>query len=118
KCLGRLEVNRELEFGRLLDRQVSGPGTLEDLVNVLSRSAEHVAEVRPIGHQRASLDEVFLSIDHWQARIRRQCEKRLSMIEEVGIDNNVQSLSLRSPCSRKSRIKVLGRSCAHKAQLD
>lgn len=32
---GSLEVDAQLEFGRLLDGQVGGFGTLEDLVDVL-----------------------------------------------------------------------------------
>ena len=37
---GGLEVDDELELGRLLDRQVAGLGALEDLVDIPSRSAE------------------------------------------------------------------------------
>ena len=32
--LGRLEVDDELEFGRLLDRQVGGLGPLEDPIRI------------------------------------------------------------------------------------
>src|SRR5215510_9927824 len=36
--LCRLQVDRELECGGLLDRQVSGPGSFQDLVHVRCRT--------------------------------------------------------------------------------
>src|ERR1700754_3513345 len=47
----RLEVNDEFKLRRLLHRQISRFGTLEDLVYVHSRAPIEVIEVRPIGHE-------------------------------------------------------------------
>ena len=55
--LGGLEVDDELELRRLLDRQVSGLCTLQDLVHV-DRSAPVISFsfVGRIGHENAGLD--------------------------------------------------------------
>src|SRR5215472_14458397 len=51
--LGGLEVDDQLEFRRLLDREVRRFGALEDLVNIVGRDPEHVGKTRPIRHQKA-----------------------------------------------------------------
>jgi hypothetical protein len=60
---GCLEVDHELELGRLLDRQRSGIGALEDLVDE-GRGAEiDVAEARAVGGEAASLGEAAKAVD-------------------------------------------------------
>src|SRR6266852_2793167 len=44
--LGGLEVDNQLELGRLLDGEIAGLGALEDLVDVASSMAELVGVVR------------------------------------------------------------------------
>src|SRR5262249_6224437 len=50
---GRLQVDDELEFGRLQDRQVGGLRALEDLTGVGADLAPHVQTIGPIAHQQA-----------------------------------------------------------------
>jgi len=45
-----LEVDDEIELHRLLDRQITGPGPLQDSINIASRSAKVVRHIGPIGH--------------------------------------------------------------------
>src|SRR5512132_611351 len=49
--LGRLEVDDQLELGRLLDRQVARPGALQDLVHEDGRALGHRQQTRAIGHE-------------------------------------------------------------------
>src|SRR5215467_4015136 len=65
KCLGGLKIDNQLKLGGLLNRQVGGFGTLEDLNDVPGRSVEQVAEVRPIRHQAAVFREVSLPVCNW-----------------------------------------------------
>src|SRR5512144_3014119 len=51
-----LEVDYQLELGRLLDGQLGGPGTLEDLVHEDRRAPPDVVDVRAVAHQTAGLD--------------------------------------------------------------
>ena len=53
--LGGLEVDDQLEFGGLLDGQIRGFGSSENLVHVAGRTAVQIAKVRPIGHEASSL---------------------------------------------------------------
>ena len=52
-----LEVNDQVEPGRLLDRKISWPRALQDLVDVSCRAMAALERVRSIGHQAADLHE-------------------------------------------------------------
>src|SRR6516225_38477 len=61
------EVDDKLEFGRLLDRQVTGPFTLEDAIDIGRRLPVCLEHLNPVGHQAAACDEVAERIDGRQA---------------------------------------------------
>ena len=48
--LGGLEVDDQIEFGRLLDRKVGGFRPTQNLVDVVPGAPEQIGEVGPIGH--------------------------------------------------------------------
>ena len=54
--LGRLEVDRQVEFHRLLDGQVRRFGAAENLVDVDGRPAEYWIPVYSIGNQAPQFD--------------------------------------------------------------
>jgi hypothetical protein len=47
-----LEIEEQLEFGRLLDRQISGLCTFQNFVDVGCCAAEIIGKVLPIRHQK------------------------------------------------------------------
>ena len=55
---GGLEIDHQLEFSRLLNRQVTGLGTLEDLVHKNSSAAKKVKGVRPIADKAPTFCEL------------------------------------------------------------
>ena len=55
--LGGLEVDHQLKLGGLLDRQVTGLGALEDLVDVPSGVTRELPEVGAVGDQSPSFNE-------------------------------------------------------------
>jgi hypothetical protein len=61
------EVDDKLEFGRLLDWQVSGPFTLENAIDIGRRLPVSLEHLNPVGHQAAGGDEVAERIDGRQA---------------------------------------------------
>src|SRR6478672_6676549 len=63
ECLRRLEIDHELDLGRLLDRDVGGPSALKDAVDVAGKLAEGVADVRPVGQETAGKD-VLAALEH------------------------------------------------------
>jgi hypothetical protein len=50
---GRLEVNRKIDFGRLLDRDVGGLCATQNLIGIVARAPEQVREVRSVRYQPA-----------------------------------------------------------------
>src|SRR6266542_778402 len=54
--LGSLEVDHQLELRRLLNGEVGGLSTFEDLVHVACGTAEIVGEFRAVAHQAAPCD--------------------------------------------------------------
>src|SRR5262245_41126326 len=53
KRLRSFEIDDEFVFCRLLDRQLTGFGTLEYTINIASSLPEHVSLVRSVGNQSA-----------------------------------------------------------------
>jgi hypothetical protein len=65
--LGGGQVDDEIELGRLLDREVGGIRTTQNLVDMVSRAPEQVREVWSIGHETSSLDVLPKSVHRRQA---------------------------------------------------
>src|SRR5262249_9637143 len=53
--LGGLEIDHQLEFRGLIDREVLGLGTFENLRHVVGAAAVHGREIDAIGHEPARL---------------------------------------------------------------
>src|SRR5436309_11201077 len=51
QCLRGFQVDHQFELGRLLDGQVAGLGTLENLVDVGRGAPKQIRLVRSIGHK-------------------------------------------------------------------
>ena len=49
--IGSREINEEIEFGRLLDRELGWLRSAQNLIDQVGSSAPHVSPVRSIGHQ-------------------------------------------------------------------
>src|SRR5205814_7944668 len=62
--LGGFEVDQQLEFGRLLDRQIGGLLALEDLPGINTGLAEHPGDARSKADQAAGDDETAEFTDH------------------------------------------------------
>jgi len=54
------EIDAEVELGRLLDRQLAGPGALEDLIDENGRAPVHLDDARALGHLVPGPDEFEL----------------------------------------------------------
>ena len=72
---GRLQVDDELEFGRLQDRQVGGIGALKDLTGVDADLTIHVQDIGPIAHQPTRFDMFANGIGRGNRIARRECRK-------------------------------------------
>src|SRR5215813_5882132 len=92
--LGGLEVDRQLEFGRLLDRQFSGFRTLKNFARVDAALAISIGEVRSVAHQAAGY-RVLSQFEHRRHRIpccQRGDLKALAREEWIGDHEDRASL--------------------------
>src|SRR5262249_24091367 len=48
---GRLEIDDELDFGRLHDRQIGGLGALEDASDIVAHLTPHIGKISSIDNQ-------------------------------------------------------------------
>src|SRR5215470_12935426 len=70
--LGDLDVNDQLELSRLLDGEVGGLGTLEDLVHDGGSPPEEEGGVRPVRHQAPRIWELTQGVHGRQAAASSQ----------------------------------------------
>src|SRR5437870_754166 len=63
ECLGGLEIDDQLEFGRLLDWQVGRFGAFEDLSDVTAGLTIRRHQVRSVADQTAGSGEFALHVD-------------------------------------------------------
>src|SRR5262245_12296956 len=71
--LGGGQVDDEFKFCRLLDRDIGGLRSTEDLVDQLGSAAEQIGYVGSIRYKTSRFDVLALHVDRRQSRARRQC---------------------------------------------
>src|SRR5438552_17109883 len=83
--LGGVEVDDQLEFGRLLDRQIGRLGGLEDLSGVNAHLTGDGTPARSIANQAAGIDKFTPLIDRWDGMARCQRHQLLASVDEQSI---------------------------------
>jgi len=68
----RLDVNGKIKLGRLLNRNVAGLCSMQNLVNHVGRSPEQIGVARSIGHETTGLDIIVIAEDCRQMCADRQ----------------------------------------------
>src|SRR5437879_3449693 len=58
-----LEIDNKFELRRLLDRQVSGLGALEDFIDIDGKISENAVKVRTVGHEATSSCKTRVSVN-------------------------------------------------------
>ena len=77
--LGGLEVDHQLELGRLLHRQVGRLLALEDAIDVAGGAPVCVGRVDPVGDQAAASDENAVRVDRRQPMLGRKRDDPLTV---------------------------------------
>src|SRR5262249_33230083 len=67
-----LNVDDQLELGRLHDRQIGWLGTFEDAANIDANLAKRIRKVRPVAHEPADVGKLPLRVARWNGMARRQ----------------------------------------------
>src|SRR4030067_1589737 len=94
---GGLEIDAELEPGRLLDRKLRRFGALQNLVDVNGGAALQQPEIRPVTHQSAESGGVRESMNRWQPAPFRDVSKFLCISHEGDVRQDQNGLRIRLP---------------------
>src|SRR5215203_6841805 len=104
--LGALEVDDQLNFGGLLDRQVSWLVALENPAGVDASQTMKFRKVAAVAHQAASCGEFAKLVDRGHPMAERQYgELFVSAVEEcVGANDEPAYLQLRQACEGRFEV--------------
>src|SRR4030095_3306479 len=76
------EIDRELESGRALDRQITGSCATQDPVDIARGTPAHPGHGRSIRHEPAILDEFLELVDRRQTIFCRELDQLASLRAE------------------------------------
>src|SRR5262249_28440019 len=82
ESVGGLTIDHQVEFGRLLDRQVARLCALENLVDERRGATEEIEEVLAIAHQPTSLHVIALWEHGRQTVRKRKFSNTLALLQE------------------------------------
>src|SRR5215831_149321 len=68
QCLGGRDIDDEVEFGRLLDRDVAWLRSVQYFVHKIAGAAKQVWIIWSVRHQTSRFDELPYICDRWQSR--------------------------------------------------
>src|SRR5260221_9930985 len=74
-----LEVHREADLARLVDRHFGGYLALHDSEHVIRRALKHSLKVRPVGEHGSCVPPLQGGADSWQSMLERKRSDRLSV---------------------------------------
>src|SRR6516225_7658817 len=103
---GGLEIDNQLEFVRLLHRQVGRLLASEDTVDIVCRSPEHVGRIRTVSDQTAAFGEMCVGIYGGQAMPSYPLDDQVTTNISEGVGNNDQAATLLSPKCRYNALDV------------
>src|SRR6185295_20284401 len=89
--LGGLEIDDELEFGRLQDRQIGRLRAFQDLPNIVAGLPIRVRDIRAVADQTASNGEFAELINRRQLVLCRKLYDQFASRIEKGIRRHKQS---------------------------
>src|SRR5207248_11097887 len=86
------QIDYQLEFCRLLDRQIGGLGTLQDLVDITGDATPNVKGNGAIGYQSAVVDELTQAVHCREVMCRGELNDAFAVREEDHVSINDQSI--------------------------
>ena len=102
----RLQVDDELELGRLHDWQVGGLGALENVAGIDADLTKHVHNVGSVAHQSADCDMITIRISRRNFFARRQSGKLRTAAGEEAVASDEESIGSLARKGRKGRIDL------------
>src|SRR5262245_7705827 len=115
--LAGLEVDDQLDFGSLLDRQVGGFLALENAARVEAAQAKHIREVVSVAHEPAGGSEFGILVDRRNPVAERQCGELVGSAGEECIRTNDESAGTQLDHGREGRVDLLVRARIQNVEL-
>src|SRR5205823_12432847 len=91
-----LQVDDQLELGRLLNRKISRVGALKNTADIPRSLTVYASNAGPVAHQTARVGELAQFVDRRNGRSRGQRRNQLPPIVKERIRTNDQRLCLQS----------------------
>ena len=89
---GGREIDDELELGWLLDREIAGLRTTQNLVDVVCRAPEPFRVAWSVGHERAGFDKITGTKNCRYPRTECRCENACKVGNHELINRNVECI--------------------------
>jgi hypothetical protein len=105
---GRLEVNGQRVFHRLLDRHVGRLRAVQNLVDDDGDMTERLAGVLRIRQQSPRSDKPWPHVDRWEAALGDKVDNLEAMRDEQGVRSNEQRVRRLAGNSGERLLQVLG----------
>ena len=102
------QVDHEFKLRRLLYRQISRFGTLQNLVDIKSCAPIEVGEVHAVGHEAAGFDIFILWINSRQPVLARKFDDPFSFGEKARIGGRHDRANLLLLCGLKGVLQSFG----------
>ena len=83
--LGGLEVDDKLEFGGLLDRDITGLRPAQNLVNIIASAPKKSLVVWSVGHEAPGLDKIAA----WEGSGEPRAERKRGDAHAVGGNESI-----------------------------
>src|SRR5262245_27288058 len=112
-----LEVDHQLELGRLLHGEVGGLGAFEDFVDVAGSTPAQVSKNCPVGHEPAGCHEFSNSIKRRQVLPRREVYNELPISGGERVFHRNQRVQALPSRGFKCAIEVMRRSHLQRLNL-
>src|SRR5262249_50064511 len=106
ECLGGVEIDHELEFGRLHDRQVRRLRALDDAANIDTSQAISLGDACSVAHQTTGFGKVTQGIDRRDPVVSRQRSELNATVVEQRAGTYQQRINRLLGKLRKGRINV------------
>src|SRR5215471_21484654 len=117
KCLGRLEVDHQLVFGRVLHWKVGGLFALKDAIDVASSLPAWIDRVSCVRDEATCSDEETERIDRRQSVSRRQRDDQIVIVDRQRGSDRDQTAIRSARKFGNSLLKVSGVSPTERAHL-
>src|SRR5262249_15581331 len=112
-----LQIDNQLEFGRLLDRQFRGLGALENFVYVWGGLASQISEIGAVRHQPTQLCALSCSVDGRQSLFRYDTYNPAVLGKQHRAGKHTQCISTVCGNARKCSGDFLRAVCRYKLKL-